>query len=407
MNFINQFFNKSKIKMEKLEILFKLHAHYHDTKDEERLELATLAINSIAESFIGKFAAKPAVKSKTDPAVTNIPDADTQKKETAKNTKKVETVEPVEEEVNESLIEIAPFYVCQVNNGKHEKKISIGSPRKFKVFTTKEAKGMANNAYPTEKEFDEIFDIAWEMALDGKPNKEIVADLRKKIGNYYPELKTDSDWYGKVVNPMVANMNLIRAAFGQKPTDKNVQVSRPLEANLVLTIKEDLFIVEPVIKKKSDETKPVEPIKTIQEGKVGNKSGNDEEQQEKTVEEEEEIVEAEDVETEEGDETADTTEERDVSKPPKVNKFADFNALETLIFEKYREGAVLAEKIKDENGRKAVLAEKRDDSRMLIASAFEDETWTEKIDGRWSPALLSYHNDIVSQISSNRKNWPE
>jgi len=255
-----------------------------------------------------------------------------------------------------------------------------------------------------------VIDEAWDMATAGKPNKEIVVMLRKEIGKYYPELKGDSDWYGKLVNPLVASLNLIRTAFGYKATDSTVQVTRPYEANLILTVEEDLTVVKPAKTEKVEPAKPADPIKTVQTGKVAERPGKDEEAQESEEAAAKEATEEpaeEEAKDEETAAPAETVTERDENKPPKVNKFDDFNALETLIFEKYREGATLAAGIKDEAGRKAVQAEKRDESRMLIASAFEDETWTEKVDGKWNPLLLSYHNDIVAQISANRAKWPK
>ena len=385
-------------------ILLALYSHFSIVRDDVRLAAAAKAINEESEQFIGKTnTATPAKPAATVKPATVVKPA----VKPAEVVKPVVNAEEPAEEVDECLIEVYPFYVCSVNNGKHEKRISINAPRKFKVFTTEEAKKATNNVYPTEDEFNLVIDEAWDMAMAGKPNKEIVVMLRKEIGKYYPELKGDSDWYGKLVNPLVASMNLIRTAFGYKGTDTTVQVARPYEADLVLTAENDLTVTKSVETKKAEPAKTAASLQTTQKGKVAERPGKDEEAQEAETTEESAEESTEEAAEEEATKPADVTEERDENKPPKVNKFDDFNALETLIFEKYREGASLAAGIKDEAGRKAVLAEKRDESRMLIASAFEDETWTEKVDGKWNPLLLSYHNDIVSQISANRAKWPK
>lgn len=443
------FINKSKIKMEKLHALIALAMFYSNFKDEARMKIAIEVLNKEAETLGVKVIAPklevkqditPKLEVKQDTAKPeNKPDVkhqdykNTQAKINAEKQNKDATDKAAAEKqsivarlqkesddaaakvkavadkaeadkLSETLIEVYPFEECAVNTGKHDKRINVSAPRKFKVFKTEADQAQANNAYPTEEEFFMVIDEAWGMASAGKSNKEIVAMLRKELGEFYPELKADSDYYAKLVNPLVASVGFIKAAFGYKATDATVTVTRPSTKGIVLTREFDVMVAgKSNVEEKKPENKP--DMKTVQTGKVTEKAVviKDEEIQEKETEEE--------VEEEEVEETTVEVEnptERDTTKPPVVNKFADFNNLETLVFEKYLEGATLAISIKDENGKKAVLAEKREDCRMLIASNFEDEPWTEKgTDGKWNPRLIDYHNGIVSQITANKANWPK
>ena len=412
MNFFNYLFNKSKIKMDKLHVYIALAKFYSEFKDEGRLEAVIKRINKEVESLGIKLPEEESTKDPKKPDVNlvdkNTPGSDKKqdvkkpevKKEPEQKAEEKPEVEITEdeEEENESLIEIAPFHNVSVDNNKKIKKIPMFPPRTFKVFTTKEAKVAANNAYPTEAEFDDAIQYAWDMSSTGSSNKELVKYLQSEIGVYYPELKTDSDWYGKVVNPLVGCMQLIKAAFGYNVKDKTITVTRPTEEGLILTKENDLY-VEEKSEIKEEEESPKE-LKTTQAGKV-----MDEEAQENEEVPEEEIPEEDTTKEDipEGEDEFATT--RDTNKPPEVNLFAKFNNLEKAIFEKYLEGAETATGIKDDAGKKAVQIEKRDESRALIASFYEDEPWVENVDGRWNPLLLGYHNKIVSQITTNRANW--
>jgi len=435
-NYFKQLFNKNHIKMEKkialLAVLFTAADYYDQFKEPDMPRITKIAsgIDKLIDELIAgsglavKETEKPEVK-KEIPKVENksnlvdpkTPGANVHKEavKPASPAAKTEPVKPAEkpaEEVNEDLIEVTPFVACEVlaKGRNHPKRVSGNAPRTFKAFITKEAATAANNAYPTVDDLEDVFDEAWKMACEGKSNKEVKEFCQELIGSYYPELKADSDWYNKLVNPLSAMTQFIKSAFGYKSNDPTVLVTRPTEKGTILQADSDC-----IVKKAEEEKKAIalpaaaakapevkKDLKTTQTAKADVKKVEvkDEEAQEK----EDATEEVEELELDLGEEAP----ERDTTVPPAVSEFADFNDFEKLVFDKIMDGGKVAAKATDEASKKAIQAENREEVRNLISSNFEDEEWTVKgDDGKWNPKLIKYHNDIITEIQKNRANWPK
>ena len=425
MNFLFKLFNKTQIKMKDVRILIALHSFYAtiEKKDIERMKRLQAEINVVCDKMVGAIVTpqieqikenKEQHKSATPPPPVNKT-IQPEKKEEIKTKPQEEKKEPVKtekqaevkpkEEVNESLINVVPFYPCKVNsNGKFAKDVNVESLRSFKAWVDEDAAKAAKgeDKYPTVDFLDMVLDEAWTMICKGESNKVVLEMCRKELGKFYPELKVDSDWYSKLVNPIRVTVGLIKKSFGYKIDDATVVVTRPTEEKMTLEIKTDCTVTKPV---KAEEAPVKEPekkeMKTVQKGPA--KKEDDEEAQE-TAETAAEETGEEENNNESG--TEEETTERDTTNPPSVNPFSEFNDLESLIFEKYMEAGKLAANMKDEASKKAIQTEKREEARMLIQSNFEDEPWTDNTsDGKWNPKLLLYYNNIVREISVNRANW--
>lgn len=417
MNFLFKLFNKNQIKMKELKSLLELHAHfsYAENKDTVRLAKIAARIEKLTDELLGEevvVTPKPAEEKVIDQNKSQKPEPQTKEKEVETPTEETveETNENTEEEENEEddvLLEIYPLHDCIVKNGNSEKKIRVPKKHHLKAFATEDDANQNQNAYPDVGSLELVLDDAWDDICKMVSGKEVLKTLRKDLGQYYPELKTDSDWYSKIINPMVGMSSFMKKQFGFAVKDDNVLMTRPSEPNMVLTLETDVTVIPKENKGKEKEVTKEEKkeLVTVQEEK------KETVEEERVDEEIQETQETEAVETEEvvETETKETTEnvERDTTNPPTVNPFENFNSLESFIFEKYREGSELASKMKDEASKKAIQAEKREEARMLIQSNFEDEPWTENMpDGKWNPKLLNYHNNIIREISANRAKWP-
>jgi hypothetical protein len=441
---INLLFNKNQIKMKEvtIETLLSLHTHYayQDPKDSVRLAKLAARIDTLTDEIVGKEKVeekKPEHKQEEKPNLVdkNTPDpkngqhhqnqnksgqqggnnqraeadkkaADDKKKGEEKATadKKAaeeKAAEKPAEVVNEALVDVRPFYPCNVlaKGAKLPRRIAIEAPKLFKAFTTEEEAKKANNAYPCVDELQLVLDDAWTMACQGKTNKEILEFVKAELKDYYPELKSDSDWYGKLVNPLFQAVGLIKKQFGYSVKDTRVMVERPMDKDMELTHDTSVSIT-PEVKKAADkveETKKPE-MKTTQE--AGKKKEEpvvkDEEAQEEETEEESEEL---DLDIEDENEEVDTTE------PPAVNKFAEFDEFETLVFDKILENAKLAASMKTEAEKNAAKVDGRNEVRNLIQSNFEGEEWTEDVEENWNPKLVKYHNAIISEIQANKAVW--
>jgi hypothetical protein len=265
-------------------------------------------------------------------------------------------------------------------------------------------------------EFDMIMDEAWELACKGMSAKDLNVFLKKNLEGWYKDvLKGESDYYTKLSNPICAAVSMMKKAFGQHPKDTFVSVTRPdgyqdgkPGVPVVMTAKTDMTIApRPEAKETKPEVKP--EMKTVQTGKAAPKPAEkapiDEEAQETAEETAEETTE------EAADEIVDAEVNTPLVKgdgtaPPAVNPYDKFNDFENTIAEKFIEGERLATAAKTEEEKKAIRTNKREESRSLIQAWFEDEAWVESSEeGKWNVKLISYHNDLLKQITANRAKW--
>lgn len=434
MKFLTKLFNKTQFKMEKLTLVLAAHAFYSskanpDELDKKRLVKLGIVIDKETDALVKDIIVNAPIEKPASPEIgkgkhidpgtpgasSSIKPADQKKlaEEKAKlEGKKPEEAKPAApaEPKDETLIEVPPFYSCEVTpkGAKHSKPIKADVQKLFKVFKTEADAKKANNAYPSQEEFDLVMDEAWKLACEGKPTVEIKDLCKKELGKYYKEMKSDADWYAKLANPIVAMVGFLKKNFGYNVKDTSVSVTRPYEADLKLEFASDIMVKKE--EKKPAETPAAKPaeekkeLKTVQEkGKPAEKPAAkpavkivDEEVQE-TEEDEEE-----DRHLDLGNEE----EERDTTVPPAVNVFDEFSAFETLLFDKIYAASKAAAVVKDDAGKKAIYAENREEVRNLIMSQFEGEEWTEKTpEGKWNPKLVKYHNAILDEIQANRAKW--
>lgn len=414
--------------MDKLNLLLALHAHYSyaERKDTERLAKLAVGIDKMTDDLLKdiKVESAPVKETKPEPVAkpaepkapekpaketdTKIALDAAKKKAEEEATKIREAAEKKAKEEQkakdeEGLIEVAPFYSCKVlaKGAKFPKDVKANAPRTFKAWrdeeTAKAAKG--ETSYPDVDTLELVLDEAWNMACKGQTNKEIVVMLKKELEGYYPELKSDADYYSKLANPIVGMVSFIKKTFGYNAVDKTVTVTRPTEPGLTLKHDSDCYVEE-----KKEETPPAEEkkpeMKTVQSAKstpAVKEERVDEEEQEKGMPAEEEDLDLE-LEAEEP--------ERDTTNPPAVNVYENFTEFETMVFNKILEGAKIAAAAKDEASKKAVQAENREEVRNLIAAFYEGEEWTTKTeDGKWNPKLIGYHNSIITEISKSKAKW--
>jgi hypothetical protein len=328
-----------------------------------------------------------------------------------------------EEEKDEKVYDILPFYPCRIKteNGKF---FDVPKPPKsFTIAEDEETQVKINNAYPTVEEFDMIMDEAWELACKGMSAKDLNVFLKKNLSGWYSEtLKSETDYYSKLSNPICTAVGMIKKAFGQHPKDINVLITRPdgYESGKpgvpsVLTAKTDMTILAKVEEKKPVVEAKAE-LKTVQTAKpaaVASKPAAKE-----VIDEEAQETASEEVaETEQADAPAEEVVEESVTEdavadddntPPAVNVFAKFSAIENSVAEKFIEGEKLAALAKTDDEKKNIKANKREEARSLIQSWFDGKTWVENNeDGKWNFKLIAYHNDLLKQIQSNRANWPK
>lgn len=343
---------------------------------------------------------------------TSIPPAPPAPRKEEKTVEKKEEKKEEDEEdkaLKEALVEVTPMFSCKVlaKNAKYPKNIQCSAPRTFLAFKDEESRKQLGDVYPTVDELDLVFDEAWDMACKAQSTKKIVDMFRKEIGEYYPELKSDSDWYAKIANPISQAVIFIKKTFGQKSDDPKVTVTRPTEPDMVLTHDADLGLPkeEKVVEKKVEaKTEEKKELKTVQGPKTDAKKEDkrvDEEVQENTPE----------VESDDMDLIAEEEEEvtkRNTNEPPAVNSYDNFNKFETMILGKMVEKARLAASAKSDDAKKAIHAESREETRNLIAAYYEDEPWVESIEeGKWNPKLILYHQALVKEIQANRNKWPK
>ena len=434
----------------KLNLFLALFAHYSyaEEKDTERLAKIAAGIDKMTDDLLKdikvespKPVTAPVIPPKPAPVVeqnkstqpvapkpqNNQPAAKTQaeidalkaakaeaakaeaEKKIADDKAKAEKAE-ADAKLAEVLSDIVPFYACEVipKGAKYSKPVKVHAPRSFKAWENEDATKAAkiDTLYPSVDVLDLVLDEAWTMACKCESSKAILEMCKSELKGFYPELKVDSDWYSKLVNPIVAMTGFIKKAFGYKSDDKTVVVLRPSEKGLVLQADTDCFVEKPketpapVVK--TEERKEMKTTQTsstaapTQKAKVDTRV--DEEAQENATDEEDDSPSL------ELDEEED--EERDTNVAPSINEFDSFNEFETMVFEKLLEGAKLAKDAKDEASKKAIQAENKEEVRNLIASFYEDEPWTIKTDdGKWNPLLINYHNAIISEISKNKEKW--
>lgn len=311
--------------------------------------------------------------------------------------------------IAEVLTEVVPFYACEVmpKDAKYAKSVKVHAPRGFKAWEDEDAAKAAKleTLYPDMATLELVLDEAWEMACKCESSKAILEMCKKELKGFYPELKADSDWYSKLVNPIVAMVGFIKKAFGYKVDDKSVMVTRPMEKGLTLEFNSDCVITKPAAPvtpapAKTEEKKELKTVQTNSTAKPAEKAKVD-----ARVDEEEQETESDD-DSPSLDLGDDDEEERDTTVPPAINEFDEFNEFETMVFEKLLEGAKLAKDAKDEASKKAIQAENKEEVRNLIASYYEDEPWTIKTDdGKWNPLLITYYTSIVNEISKNKEKW--
>lgn len=445
INFINKLFNKNQIKMEnKLNLFLALFAHYSyaEVKDTERLAKIAAGINKMTDDLIKDIkveAPKQDVKPANDPKPANPP-ATTQNKSQQPAQQKQQSNQPVaktQEEIDalkkakadaakaeadkkvadekakaekaaadakiaEVLTEVVPFYACEVKpkDAKYAKSVKVHAPRGFKAWEDEAAAKAAklDTLYPDMATLELVLDEAWEMACKCESSKSILEMCKAELKGFYPELKADSDWYSKLVNPIVAMVGFIKKAFGYKVDDKTVLVTRPMEKGLTLEFTSDCTVTKPAAPAaKTEEKKELKTTQSSSTAKPADKRVDEEAQEAEETEDDSPSLDL-------GDD--DDDEERDTTVPPAINEFDEFNEFETMVFDKLLEGAKLAKDAKDEASKKAIQAENKEEVRNLIASYYEDEPWTIKTDdGKWNPLLITYYTGIVNEISKNKEKW--
>jgi len=429
-NFIKRLLNPKIKIMEKLQLMVAMHAFYapfKGEKDVERIKALKSEIDAETDKLLGiKTTAAPVAQKTTESVTKEVVKAAAEATEKAKTAATVATAKATEEksaapvvenetEENDKVYDILPFYPCQIktSNGKF---FDVAKPPKaFTIAEDEETQKLINNAYPTMDEFDMIMDEAWELACKGMSAKDLNVFLKKNLEGWYKDvLKGESDYYTKLSNPICAAVSMIKKAFGQHPKDINVMVTRPdgyqdgkPGVPVILESKSDMTITKPAVEEKKPE--PKAEMKTVQTGKAAPKAAEviDEEAQETTTETEENTTEAETTEAAPAEE-ATPVAKGDGASAPAVNPFDKFNDFENTIAEKFIEGEKLANAAKTEEEKKAIRTNKREESRMLIQSWFEDQPWVESTpDGKWNIKLISYHNDLLKQITANRAKWPK
>jgi hypothetical protein len=432
INFINQLFNKHQIKMEnKLNLLLALFGHYSylEVKDTERLAKIAAGIDNLCDEITKDIklpdtrpasvrekvsveqnkSTQPVAKTQAEIDALKKAKADAAKadadKKLADDKAKAEK-NAADAKIAEVLTEVVPFYACDVmpKDGKYSKSVKVHAPRGFKAWEDEAAAKAAklDTLYPDIDTLELVLDDAWTKACRGVSNKEILEMCKKELKGFYPDLKSDQDWYSKLVNPIVGMVGFIKKAFGYKVDDKTVTVLRPSEKGLTLNAETDCYI-----EKSKAEEKPAAPAPKVEEKKEL-KTTQTSTTAKPTAKADTRV----DEEAEEEDETPsleigdDEKEERDTAVAPAINEFDDFNEFETMVFEKLLEGARLAKDAKDEASKKAIQAENKEEVRNLIASFYENEPWTVKTDdGKWNPLLINYHNAIISEIAKNKEKW--
>ena len=433
----------------KLNLFLVLFAHYSraEVKDTTRLAKIASGIDKMTDDLVkdikieGPKQDTPPASTKSAPAVTqnkstqstaaakpqaNQPAAKTQAEIDALKKAKAEAAKAeadkkvaddkakaekaaADAKIAEVLSEIVPFYACEVmpKDAKYPKSVKVHAPRGFKAWEDEDAAKAAklDTVYPSVDVLELVLDEAWTMACKCESSKAILEMCKRELKGFYPELKADSDWYSKLVNPIVAMTGFIKKAFGYKSDDKTVVVLRPSEKGLTLQSDTDCFVDKPkdalAPAAKAEEKKELKTTQTSTTAKTAPKVDKrvDEEAQEAAA-----VADDDDSPSLELDEEEE--DERDTEVAPDINEFDEFNEFETMVFEKLLEGARLAKDAKDEASKKAIQAENKEEVRNLIASYYEDEPWTIKTDdGKWNPLLINYHNAIISEISKNKEKW--
>lgn len=449
MNTIKRFLIKKFFKMdkkEKLALLMLVYAHYGNFKleakdDIDRNEAVIEEIDHLVDELRKDFntkliVSKVEVKPSTAPVEQSRDKTDAKKVEPAK-------VESTKMEIpKEALVLVKPYYDCSVlqKEGVDPKKIKFDDcklelpafvdDKIAKKYTGKDGKPV----YLTVEELELVLDDAWDMASEGKSNKEIGEFLQKNIGAFYAKngLKQDGDYY-KISNPYSKLVKILRRGLGAGYDDTKVSTTRPSytlftesDGNITMSADKDCSKSAAVETTKKPEVKPEmknvqtqktdgkkvepakiepkkEPVKTepvkAESTKVEEIPADEEVQETETTDTAEELATAKAAEV--GDDEKEETPEVEDGKAPTVNEFDSFNDIEKLIFEKLKAGNLKASKEKDIAIQKNIKAEAREDAKLLIQSRFDADEWAQKDEkGFWQPEFLNYWNTIVKEIGT-------
>jgi hypothetical protein len=438
MNAIKRFLIKKFFKMDKLDFMLKLAAHYNqfeltEPEDKKRNRRIQGLIDVMADDFLNKeFPLEPERKPKEDPkpVTTALKTEGVVKSPVVIEKKKDEPPEEV-------MVTVKPFYSCSIvlEKGKEAKPIEFTDIRlNLPAFKDEDSAKQFKNTYPTVEFLEMVLDDAWDKASKGIPNSAINEDLKKELKGYYNRhgLSTNDDFY-KLTNAYSKLVKILRMAFGESKDDRNVTVTRPgytayidQKKKIVFTKEADCFVSKPpadpatikaetVFDKKdkpemktvqtqkkdtdSKELKPSEdvvvpkttiPKTEVPETKVS--EPDEEEQETGTSPEAEASSEAAEVEE---------PEENNEGKAPGVNAFDNFNDIETLVFNKLKEGNLKASKETNTSKQMAIKGEAREDAKLLIQSRFDSEEWANKDDkGLWKPEFMRYWNAILKEIGT-------
>ena len=428
---------KIKFTMSKLTLLLRLYEHYERTENKSKLAEVSMSIDTeaavlmdlkpeaapVAEKLKAeekKVEATPAPEKTTPkPAAPPAKPAEKPAEKTAPKPAPAAKVEPVAEVVKEGIITIYPFYEMSVEHHGKRKDINFKDIKRegFEVYESEEVKLAAkDSSLMTADELEMVFDEAWDRICKGESLKNVNIWAKEQIGAFYgKQMKTDSDYYGKLTGPMGKLIAILRRAFGIDGADCTAIVVRPgwsvLEDDGTMgteafTIDSAVTFTKPA-EKKVEEKEPAKAeakgMKTIKEQTaapaaetvVETEEVMDEEAQETAPETTEEEPAAEEVAEEET-----TEEDRDVTQPPAVNKFDEFNDLEREIYNRLKIAKKSCEG-KSEEEAKTIVREAKEEVKSLIAAYYEDEVWVEKtVEGRWPATLITYFNKITTEIGS-------
>jgi hypothetical protein len=408
MNIFNHLFNPKIKIMEKLQFYLTMYSFYMSFKTLEETKKANVIKELIDIEFPASLAtrwqtvwyatnAKPKPEEKpVIPKEAVIPPAipkDAVNKATAQ-------AEIVKYDPNK-IYDILPFYPCKIKTTDGKIFEVPKPPKAFTVANDEAAQKEVDGKFPTVDEFDMVMDEVWNLACAGVSAKELNVVLKKNLEGWYKELKSESDYYTKLSNPICSAVIMIKAAFGKNKKDPGVTVTRPDGYQkggeiITLSIETDMTVKETPKPATPAATKdPKKDLKTVQTGKGAAVKAEDldEEAQEAATD------------TEAATQTIDAGDD---DNAPKVNSFKNFNDFENSIAEKYIDGEKQATIAKTDNEKKEIRNAKKEESRSLIQSWFDGKNWVEnKEDGSWSVKLVAYHNLLLKEIQSNRASWPK
>jgi len=426
MNTIKRFLIKTFLKMDKLQLLLLVAAHYRsyelkDPKDIERNDAVIDEIDFMVDNLREDFDVKKLEPVKVEPK-KDAPKTEPKKEETKKDAPKKSEIP------EESLVLVRPYYDCGIvlKKGTEPKTIKYegkGAVLELPAFVDEAIAKQFNNVYPTVDELELVLDEAWDMATIGTPNKDINEMLAKELSSYYAKngLARDDDYY-KISNVYSKLTRIMRRAFGESYEDLNVSVTRPSytlfedsNGKIVMTKEMDCGTVKAVAKEKptplpekSDTSKKETPkteekaeMKTVQTQKTKETPKEEIPEPEETPASEEIPKDEEAQENEEPEENKEEVKSEDPGSAPAVNEFDSFNDIEKLVFDTLKAGNIKASKESDPAVQKTLKNEAREDAKLRIQSCFESEDWAQKDEqGRWSTEFLKYWNAIIKEIGT-------